>query len=169
MGLLNWLQQHDRPSKPEWSALKRLIRSRFPHVQHITTDELADWLSQSANQQPVLLDTRTEAEFAVSHLLGAERIEPDTQDLAHLSRLAQDTPIVTYCSVGYRSSALCDRLRLAGFTRAVNLEGSIFAWANAGYPVYRNTDVVRQVHPYNAVWGVLLHHELHAYHPEDRL
>ena len=29
-------------------------------------------------------------------------------------------------------------------------------WANEGHPVERDGETVREVHPYNRVWGVLL-------------
>lgn len=150
-----------------WTVLKLLIRFRFPQVRQISIATLADWLKQSDLTSLVLLDTRTEPEFAVSHLLGAHRIEPDTTDFSSLA-LPPDTPIVAYCSVGYRSAALSDRLQAAGFNQVMNLEGSIFAWANVGYPVYQGETVVQQVHPCNAVWGRLLRRELHAYAPETK-
>ncbi|MBD2089334.1 rhodanese-like domain-containing protein [Microcoleus sp. FACHB-1515] len=135
-----------------WQLLKRQIRTKFPQVKQLSTEELA---KQIETKPPVLLDVRTEAEFAVSHLLDARQINPRIEDFSSLD-LPLDTPIVAYCSVGYRSSRLVDRLQQAGYTQAVNLEGSIFQWANEGRPVYRNGEIVQQVHPYNRVWGQLL-------------
>ena len=83
-------------------------------------------------------------------------------DLAHLLT-ARDAPIVTYCSVGYRSSAVAERLEEQGYTRVWNLEGSIFEWANQGLPVVRDGEEVSQVHPYNRRWGRLLDKQLRAY------
>ncbi|HEY9846446.1 MAG TPA: rhodanese-like domain-containing protein [Candidatus Caenarcaniphilales bacterium] len=147
-----------------WTAIKPLIHLKFPQVSFISTAALAAWLAQPDTQKPVLLDTRTEAEYAVSHLLGAHRIAPDTQDV--FLELARDTPIVTYCSVGYRSGLVAVRLQAAGYTQVVNLEGSIFQWANEGRPVYQNDQAVRQVHPYKPFWGHLLDQALHAYQPQ---
>lgn len=151
---------------PTWAIVKQSIRQQFLQVQQISIAELFHWLTQSDVQQPLLFDIRSEPEFAISHLSNAQRVDPNLNDFAALSHLASDTPIVTYCSVGYRSAAMCDRLQTAGFSNVVNLEGSIFEWANAGYPVYREGQQVQQVHPYNPLWGVLLHQELHAYQPE---
>lgn len=147
---------------PSWSVLKQTIRATYPDVRHVSTDSLAAWL-QAAPAPPLLLDVRTADEFAVSHLQDARRIDPDTDDLTSLQNVPRDTPIVAYCSVGYRSAALAQRLGAAGFTNVVNLEGSIFAWANEGHPVYRDDRPVRQVHPYDTVWGRLLKKELRAY------
>jgi hypothetical protein len=73
-----------------------------------------------------------------------------------------DLPIVTYCSVGYRSGAFAERLRSAGFTNVVNLEGSIFRWANEGRPLFRSARPVTEVHPYNRTWGLLLKEDRRA-------
>jgi rhodanese-related sulfurtransferase len=149
-----------------WTAIKRLIAARFPQVKQISVPELTNWLRQP-NERPLLLDTRTEAEYYISHLPDAYLAPSHLDDLRNWQQLQQDTPIVTYCSVGYRSAQVADQLQQMGYNRVFNLEGSIFAWANAGHPVYRNKEVVRQVHPYNARWGKLLNPELHCYDRED--
>jgi rhodanese-related sulfurtransferase len=64
--------------------------------------------------------------------------------------------MVVYCSIGYRSARLVEKLREGGFSEAKNLEGSIFQWANEGRPVVQNGEVVEEVHPYNKTWGLLL-------------
>lgn len=159
---------------PTWSVVKLAIRRQFPQVRQVSTAELSHWLTQPSIQPPLLFDIRSEQEFAVSHLANAQRIDPSLDDFTSLSVPldAAITPkgellrIVTYCSVGYRSAAMCDRLQRAGFSNVANLEGSIFEWANTGYPVYREGHRVQQVHPYNPLWGVLLDRELHTYQPE---
>ena len=95
---------------PSWSVLKKNIRAAHPDIRHISSDSLAAWLA-SPVPAPLLLDVRAEAEFAVSHLPHARRLDPDTPDLTLLQDLPPDTPMVTYCSVGYRSSAMAERLR----------------------------------------------------------
>jgi rhodanese-related sulfurtransferase len=136
-----------------WFLLKRWIRVQFPQVRQLSTQELATWLKQSDRQPPVLLDVRTEPEYCVSHLPNAQRFDPEAQPF---SDLPLDAPIVAYCSVGYRSSRLVDRLQKAGYPNVANLEGSIFQWANEGKPVYRQDQIVQQVHPYDHNWGRLL-------------
>lgn len=139
-----------------WKLLKRSIRRRFPQVSQIDPTTLAA-LQQEADpgQKPVLLDVRSPEEYAISHLRDARQISPATTDFSDFP-YSPDTPIVCYCSVGYRSARLCDRLQAAGYQNVRNLEGSIFEWVNQSYPVYRNGELVRSVHPYNAQWGLLL-------------
>ena len=138
-----------------WALVNARIRSEFPDVRRITTAELAAWLNDHNRSAPLLLDIRTAAEFEVSHLAGARHVAPDA--LASVVHGPKDRAIVTYCSVGYRSGAFAKKLRDAGYTNVMNLEGSIFRWANERRPIVsgdgRKAD---KVHPYNATWGLLL-------------
>lgn len=140
----------------------RAIEAQYPDVASITTDSLAAWLEADSTARPILLDTRSPDEFAVSHLTGAVRVDPDAEAFPALDTLDRQTPIVAYCSVGYRSSDVASRLEAAGFTNVHNLRGSIFLWANEGRPVFRGERRVEEVHPYNAAWGRLLRDDLHA-------
>lgn len=145
-----------------WSGVLSAIHAQYPDVRHITTDSLASWMENDSAPQPLLVDARSAEEYEVSHLRGAVRMDPDAEDFAALNSLEKDTPIVAYCSVGYRSSELATRLQAAGFTHVMNLEGSIFRWANEGRAVYRSGQPVSEVHPYNAAWGRLLKDDLHS-------
>lgn len=141
-------------------ALRPTIEARYPAVRWIGTAALARAL-EAPDLRPALLDTRAPAEYAVSHLRGARWVDPDREDLSDLD-LPRDAPVVVYCSVGWRSAIVADRLRRAGFTAADNLEGGIFQWANEGRPVFRGDRAVRQVHPFDATWGRMLRAELRA-------
>lgn len=141
--------------------LKSLLSRKFSSVKWITTNELAQWLADPAKPQPLVLDARTEAEYGVSHLQTARRIDPAQPDLAG-NALSADTPIVIYCSVGYRSARIVQQLEQAGFTHAYNLEGSIFQWANEGRPLYAGDRPTSLVHPYNSRWGKLLKSQYRA-------
>ncbi|MDP9291367.1 MAG: rhodanese-like domain-containing protein [Verrucomicrobiota bacterium] len=137
-----------------WTMVKRQVHHDFPQVRQMNTRQLADWLRDKRAVAPVLLDVRTSEEFNLSHLQNARRVEPGS-DPTQLN-LPADAPIVTYCSVGYRSSAFSKSLIEAGFKNVRNLEGSIFQWVNEGRPVVADDHVVDKVHPYNEFWGRLL-------------
>lgn len=139
-----------------FSFLKRLITGKFPAVQWITAEEVARWLEDPVKLQPTVLDARSEAEYTVSHLKEAKRIDPDYPNLAPLAELSKDRPIIVYCSVGYRSAAVASRLVQAGFSRVYNLEGSLFQWVNSGSPVFKDGRPTLLVHPYNSLWGRLV-------------
>lgn len=145
------LWRRPRPA-PEWERIKADIRARFPGVKQLSTADLAAWLADAARPVPILLDARSEEEFAVSHLPKARRVDP--QEIP--ADLERSQLVVVYCSVGYRSSRLAERMQAAGFAGVYNLEGSIFEWANQGREVVRGATPVREVHPYDEQWGQLL-------------
>ena len=135
-------------------------RERFADVRHVGVAELARRLALP--EPPLLLDVREAEEHATSHLPGAVRARSRAEALAALGESAEDREVVTYCSVGWRSAELARELERAGYTNVRNLEGSIFAWANSGRPVYRGTERAAKVHPYDRKWGRLLRPELRA-------
>ena len=145
-----------------WRAVDRMIAANYPDVPFISTDSLAERLSAPTATRPVLLDARSPEEYAVSHLPEARRVDPAADAYPALDTLAPDTPIVVYCSVGYRSAGVVQTLQAQGFTAVANLQGSIFRWANEGRPVYREGKRVSTVHPYDASWGRLLADSLRA-------
>ena len=147
-----------------WGELLPTLRQRFAKVRQLSTAELSSWMEQTNRPAPLLVDARAAAEFAVSHLSGAQRAETVDQVKALLPR-TPPPPIVLYCSVGYRSSDLATKLLRAGVTNVYNLEGSIFTWVNEGRPVVRGTQRVREVHPYDEKWGQLLAPEYRAFKP----
>lgn len=153
-----------RPAKT-WDEVQQQIAHRYPDVRQITAADLAAWLEDPERARPILLDVRTAPEYAVSHLAGARRVDPAAGRVDWLAALPKDTPIVTYCSVGYRSSDLARRLTEAGYGNIRQLDGSIFGWANAGYPLVRDGEPTANVHPYNRRWGQLLNRERWAWHP----
>ncbi len=148
-----------------WSATESMIARDFPNTPTISTDSLAAWIADDARTSPILLDAREPDEYAVSHLADARHVSPDASSeslQALLSDVSKDRAVVVYCSVGYRSAKVTQRLREAGFSDVQNLGGSIFRWANEGRAVVRGDSTVREVHPFDATWGRLLDSSLRS-------
>jgi rhodanese-related sulfurtransferase len=144
---------------PEWPRILAEVRAEYPAVPQVTVAEL---LAQESDPAPLLLDARSSEEYAVSQLRGALSTPDEDAALAALAGIEPGREIIVYCSVGVRSSALAEKLHARGFTRAANLEGGIFAWANAGQPTYRGEERVDLVHPFDERWGTLLTPERRA-------
>lgn len=109
----------------------------------------------ASEKKPILLDARARREFEVSHLPGAVFLGYGKElNESVLQGMDKDAEIVVYCSVGYRSDKIGQELQERGFTKVRNLYGSLFEWANRGYPLEddrgRATD---RVHTYNSRWG----------------
>ena len=145
----------------DWPMVKEGIRLRFPQVRQISTAQLASWLAHPDTLQPLLFDVRATQEYAISHLRGARQMSPvqdeALQDDPLAGGIALDRPIVLYCSVGYRSARTAEMLQERGYTNVVNLEGSLFTWANESRPLVdaqgRSTTLV---HPYDEACSGLL-------------
>jgi rhodanese-related sulfurtransferase len=142
-----------------FDVLRRLTERKFPDGKWVTVSELERWRADPGRAQPVVLDARTEDEYAVSHLRGAVRIDPYRPSLRPLRGFPKDTATVLYSSVGYRGARVADFLARQGYSRVYNLDGGQFRWANAGRPVFRQDRPTAEVHPYDATWGLLLESE----------
>lgn len=99
-------------------------------MKHISVQELSVWLDDKTTEQPVLLDVREPAEFAICHLAQAELMPMRTVP-AHLDDLDQDAPIVCICHLGGRSAQVATFLEQQGFTNVINLTGGMHAWATS--------------------------------------
>jgi rhodanese-related sulfurtransferase len=110
-------------------------------------------------QQPdaVLLDTRRRAEYDVSHLPNARWVGYDDFNLGRVADLPKTTPIVLYCSVGYRSEKIGEKLQAAGYTQVRNLYGGAFEWVNQAHPLVDSTGkATSRIHGYSRAWGIWL-------------
>ncbi len=102
----------------------------------------------------VILDARERSEYEVSHLPNAVFIGYNNFEKKLVDSLAKDRPIVVYCSIGYRSEKIGEKLQKLGFTKVYNLYGSIFEWVNQGNVVVdKNGQPTKKVHTYNKNWS----------------
>jgi rhodanese-related sulfurtransferase len=108
----------------------------------------------------LILDARPEEEYNVSHIANAERIGFKNLNMDVLDTVPKDTKIVVYCSIGYRSEKVGEKLKKKGFTQVYNLYGSVFEWANRDYPLVDNAGYpTSRVHTYNKKWSKWLKNE----------
>jgi rhodanese-related sulfurtransferase len=133
-------------------AYEAMLNALLSHTVPVINVEAA----KTAATNTVWLDAREPREYAVSHIKGALPVGYDQADLSILEFLPKDTPIIVYCSVGYRSEKIAERCKDAGFTKVSNLYGGIFEWVNEGYPVYSDNGKTNKVHAYDKKWSVWL-------------
>ena len=150
-----------------FEVLQRRTASKFPEVKWITTADLDRWRADSGQAQPVVLDARTGPEFELSHLKGAKPIDPYQPSLKVLEGLPRDTALLVYSSAGYRGARVASWLGKAGYSKALNLSGGLFQWANEGRPLFRQENrPTAMVHPYDRKWGLLLEKRYRALAPD---
>lgn len=104
----------------------------------------------------LFLDARERVEYDVSHITGAHHVGYNQFDLNALEHLPRNTPVIVYCSVGYRSEKIAEKLLSNGFSNVYNLYGGIFEWVNQGRPVMCESGTTDRVHAFDKTWGVWL-------------
>lgn len=107
-----------------------------------------------------LLDTREEGEYNVSHIPGSRYVGYNWFKMKTVRDIPKDALVITYCSVGYRSEKMGERLERAGFTNVYNLQGGIFSWANNGGELLNEkNESTTEVHGYDKDWSQWLNKE----------
>ncbi len=124
------------------AMIGRLLRGDVPFAY---PHELTDGV--------LILDAREPKEHEVSHIAGAVCVGYDDFELKSVDDVHRDTPIVVYCSVGYRSERIARTLIKAGFTDVRNLYGGVFHWKNQGHSVVNAHGATDSVHTYSKRWS----------------
>lgn len=102
----------------------------------------------------ILIDTRSLEEFNVSHIQNAYFLDYNRFTNRNVDALDRNVLIVVYCTVGYRSERIGEKLLRLGFKDVRNLYGGIFEWVNQGNNVINALGKsTEQVHTYNKNWS----------------
>ncbi len=102
----------------------------------------------------IILDAREYAEYEVSHIAGAHYVGYDQFDTSALDGIPSNQKILVYCSIGYRSEKIGEKLEKMGYDRVFNLYGGIFEWTNRGYPVVSGGGTTTDsLHGYSKKWS----------------
>jgi rhodanese-related sulfurtransferase len=134
------------------SDFDRKLQSLYKNTVPLIRSE--SLVTEISKQNVIILDTRSAEEFQVSHISGALFLDYDSFKPENIKNINKKSKIIVYCSVGYRSERIGERLLKLGFTDVSNLYGGIFDWINDGNPVV-NTSGIRtdSVHTYNKEWS----------------
>jgi len=84
----------------------------------------------------LVIDVRDTGEYEAGHIAGARHV-PEKQLAERLKELEKfkNRALLVVCRNGVRSSVAVQVLRRGGFNEAVNLQGGIAAWGQAGMPL----------------------------------
>lgn len=101
-----------------------------------------------------ILDTRELKEYETSHLKGATHVGYNKFKYHNLKKIiATEKPIVVYCTVGYRSEKIGEKLLKKGHT-VYNLYGGILQWKNNNNTVINSANTItNKVHCFDITWG----------------
>lgn len=141
-GLERWLAE----GRPVTRLAPKIEPLEFTPTPQTERGATADWIAARLHQDDVvLLDCRREDEFAEGHIPGAKLRPWDTTltrrayqgfrepaelqgDLNALG-ITPDKEVVTYCATGMRAAHSFLMLRLLGYPRVRNYEGSWTEWS----------------------------------------
>ena len=160
------------PVKADLVKEQEKIREQYPHVAHLSADQLEGMINHS-QEKIVLFDVREKPEFKVSHIEGAIRIDPKMSGQEFLSRYGDrihNRIVVFYCSVGYRSSNMAEILLSQSPIHSpddvLNLRYGLFGWHNQKRGLVNGNSSTDLIHPYNFWWGRMIERrELRSYKP----
>lgn len=113
--------------------------------------------SESVKDTFVILDTREYSEYKISHLKNAIWVGYDDFSKKRIKSISKEKTILVYCSVGYRSERIGEKLQKIGYQKVYNLYGGIFEWVNSGNNVYdKEGKITTKVHVFDRTWGMWL-------------
>jgi len=119
-------------------GLLTLLAAVNLNAKNISQDELQALMK--GEDKPVLIDVRTEGEFAGGHVPGAINIPHKEleQRLAELSGV-KNSQVVLYCRSGTRAGIAKKILASNGFTKLDHLSGDYIAWNKKGLPLVKGS------------------------------
>jgi rhodanese-related sulfurtransferase len=92
------------------------------------------------NDDAVIVDIRTAADFSKGHVLGARNIPADSieEQLTELAKYREQS-LVLCCNTGNESVRAGRTLKMQGFKKIYCLQGGLQAWRTANLPLTRGT------------------------------
>lgn len=114
----------------------------------------------------IFLDAREIIEYETSHIpkaifVGFENFKSQivTEKISN-----KNQAIIVYCSVGYRSEIIANKLIEQGYTNVQNLYGGIFDWKNKENLVVDQQEITTdKIHTYSKEWSKWLTNGIKIY------
>lgn len=132
-------------SNPKFQKrLQWLLRHNVPEIAVPEVKQL---------DNTVYLDARSKEEYDISHVENAVWVGYDEFDINKVPAIDTSQNIIVYCSVGYRSEKIANKLEDAGYKNVYNLYGGLFEWYNEGLPVVKEDKPTSKIHSYNENWS----------------
>ena len=113
--------------------------------------KLINWLN---TERGAGIKIKSEEDILIEDFLYKNKSNIIQLNLDDKKNIPKEKNIVIYCSIGYRSEKIGEKLLRLGYKNVYNLYGSIFEWANEKYPlVGSNGKTTDRVHGYNKSWS----------------
>jgi len=118
----------------------KVLAPNFAGVQKLT---MAEYRDQFKKQSHLLLDVRSDSEFAAAHSprakhVSVEQIAKSNHD--ELYELTKGKPVVCICATGSRSMMAATVIARHGFLPVYSLTGGMGAWQSSGMTIRRSKE-----------------------------
>ncbi|MBK8151616.1 MAG: rhodanese-like domain-containing protein [Saprospiraceae bacterium] len=140
--------QDSRITNPKFAKLlQKMLSHSVPELSCVDFNNKQD--------EFIILDTREPDEYYVSHIKNARHLGYDHLSLSQLDSISREKKIICYCSIGYRSEKVAEKIKKKGFYHVYNLYGGIFEMANRGFTIVDSQgQPTVNIHPYSSLWGI---------------
>jgi rhodanese-related sulfurtransferase len=122
--------------KQHTSRFLTLVNEVKQRINELSPQQLKEKLE---GQDPiVLIDVREAHEWASGHLPGAIHLSKGVIERDIEKKITNpETPLVVYCSGGFRCALVADNLQQMGYTKVYSLDHGLQGWLDAGYSIDR--------------------------------
>jgi rhodanese-related sulfurtransferase len=119
------MKQHSNRFQSMVAETKTRIREISPHALKEKIDR---------NELLYIIDVREESEWPMGHIPNAIHLSKGVVE-REIEKTVADlhSPIITYCSGGFRSALAANALQKMGYTQVYSLNTGLQGWINAGY------------------------------------
>lgn len=107
-----------------------------------------------------ILDTRSEKEFSVSSIKDSRYINYKRFKLQDVEDIPKNAEIIVYCTIGFRSEKIGEKLIKSGYSNVKNLYGGIIKWVNDDHNIYSDNNKTLKLHTYSPGWAKYLNNDI---------
>ena len=114
----------------------KLVEQAKSRIQQIDIEGYKRMLA--GGEEPLLIDTREDHEWAAGHAAGAMHLSKGIIERDIEVKVPdKHTKMVLYCGGGFRSALAADALQQMGYRNVISLDGGWRAYQQSGLPVTR--------------------------------
>lgn len=118
--------------KQHSSQFLTLVAESKKRIKEITAQNLKEKMDR--HEPMCIIDVREDNEWPTGHIPNAIHMSKGIIERDIEKQIPeQQTPIVVYCSGGFRCALVADTLQRMGYTHVYSLENGMKGWADAGY------------------------------------
>lgn len=105
-------------------------------ILEVSQDQVMSFNNAAKTSPFIVLDVRSEKEFAEGHIKGAVNV-PHKEILERIDELAKykNTLVIVHCRSGARAAKAIDMLKSEDFSRIGHLSGDYLGWKDANLPL----------------------------------